>query len=613
MPVQAAPAPPLETTVQVCAGETRVVALDELAWGDHPMLHRLRVEGIEDFEPSAIKLTAPAGGRTVTIRTGTLPTATVLVTARVIETDEIRTAAMVVEVLPETTTGGTCVQLTGMIFCDTSPRNNLYDADEAPFAGVRVAVSSSKEGESGGAPVLTTGLLSNGVGVWHAVARLSAGQWTHTATYTFKDESTQQNTVTHTLAANAATTAELPPLPMASLNVCYITMFSTLLVVVQDCRCSVVKIDAMMTATAAASPVVVARPLTLIGMNNAGIDGSALPATVPLLVTEGPHAELALKTLTIHTDSNAAVVLASGHGHQLVATHFTFALPPAVVFPTVLPRTEISWCFFEITQSTHAMPAPVFAVAAATGFGEHSLLLRNTVHTPTCLNEKLLLTNGVDAGGADILFTSSTCGVDSVPTDPCVYGRMNARTGDCDCEYGCTAELCQDPAESATGSVYVCYDSAILGKRVPLLLDVDKAALLLNHAADKYKDDDPVHMLRDACEDVDGVPRSLCKQHAPPEPFRCNCGAPGQLNHTIAMTDVQQVLSEIMGVVLVARRAEVKNVERDNTAYENAFWLVSAFSPVFLGIIFLYIVSQTSEWAYEYKVEAAFLAACAEE
>lgn len=596
------------TTIQVCHGGTRTVALDDLNWGTEPMLHRLRLKYIDKFASSVLRVEGNPGDTKFKITAGTTSRVSVSVMAQIIESGKVLNTTMIVEVQPATQDGEVCIQLSGEIFCDGSPRNNQRDNGEVGFNNLEVIVSTT---------TVTNALhdkwmlRTNSQGQWYNIVYLPPGEWKHTATYVYNDQST-----TNVETVRTSTTADyiaLDGVPVPSLGVCEITRFSTLLIVVNDCRCRIVDIKGALTADVDAAPIVIDRPLTFIGIDSASLDATAFPDGVPIFVTEGVHAEFGIKTLDIKTFNNPAIILESGQSHQIVATTFTFHTAPAIVIKTVIPRIEISWCIFDITQSTHALASPAYAVDNTIGlWGENSVLLRNSIHTPTCLDEKLFLTQkpnvgdydgSGDIGHVDILFTHTTCGEDNTVSDPCVYGISNARSGECECEYGCSGDLCSDDNIPDKPTVYVCYYSHKLSKKVPLQLDIDKAEMLMRHAED---DKNPVHVLRDECSEVKYVPKGLCGKYGPDIDYRCNCGAPGDLNHTVSTSDLQQVLSEITDVVLEARRAEVKNYAEDNEAYRNGFWLNATFMPVLTIIVVGYLISQVEEWSYQHKIESAY-------
>jgi len=617
-----------ETTIRICDGSTRTVALDDLDWGNEPMLHRLRLKEIDTFPTDVLRIDADAGAQAFSVTAGTMASVAVNVVGEIVESGKELATTMVVAVEPASRAGGdVCIQLSGSIYCDGSPRNNQRDAGETGFPGLQVGVSVETPA---GATHAHWSTHTNSQGQWYSIVYLPAGEWRYKAMYVFNDQSTSDVEVVRTSAA--ADSIALDGVPVPSLGVCEITRFSTLLIVANDCRCRIVDINGALEADVDAAPVVINRPLTFIGVGAASIDASAFPPGVPLFVAEGMHAEFGMKTLSIRTTAGPAAILADGTAHQIVATTFTFDAAPAISVTALIPRLEISWCIFDITQSTHGLAEPAYAVDNTVGaWGENSVLLRNSVHTPTCLDEKLFLTqrpssdddgsaqwdytaDGGGAGYADILFTHVTCGADNTPSDPCIYGISNARSGECECEYGCSGDLCADDHVPEKPTVYVCYYSHTLAKKVPLQLAIDKAEMLMKHAesfeefgdATDGGDDDPVHVLRDECADVGYVPNGLCSKYGPDIEYRCNCGAPGDLNHTVSTSDLQQVLSEIADVVLLARRAEVKSYAEDNEAYRNGFWLNATFMPVFLAIVVAYLISQVESWSYEHKIESAY-------
>lgn len=395
---------------------------------------------------------------------------------------------------------------------------------------------------------------------------------------------------------------------MASTNVCDISLFATLAGVLADCRCSIVKIHADMPVDPAAAPIVVRRPVTLEGTDGATIDATGLGATVPLFVTEGPVAELSLKALRLQTNAGPAVVLHDGQGPQMLACKFDFHTPPAVVIATPVPRVDISWCLFEAMDTTTTAPGPVYAVELlAEAWGADSRLMRNSVHTPTCHDEKLSITeyDSLDpaaVAGVEIIFTDNTCGEDNRLNDPCVYGELGRKTGVCECEYGCGGDICADPAQPDNAhEVYICYYSPVLDKRVPLLLTPADAVSLMDHAA--AETDGEVHTFRDACVDHKSIGAGVCAKYGPPEAYLCNCGPEGSYNHSISDADIQQVLSELTGVVLLQRDARVKSVEAENEAYTQEYYLNSAYIPILVLILFAYLYRQAEEWSHEYRME----------
>lgn len=600
-----------ETVIQLCHGSSRTVALDDLDWGEAPMMHRLRLYDVDKFPAAVLRVEAVVGAQAFLITAGSEESVTVSVTGRVVETNKLITTTMVVHVLPavDASNGKVCLQLSGIIFCDASPRNLLPDDGEPGFRGIHVLVSSDSTGTP--AEHFSSVKYTNSQGQWYDPLYVNPGEWKHKAVYTYSDQSTEVSEKTKTSTQSESIVLESIPVP--SLGVCEITQFSTLLLVMNDCRCRIVDIAGDLTANVDLAPVVVNRPVTLIGMDGATIDATAFPPEVPLFVAEGMHSEFGMKTLSITTSKNHAVVLSDGKTHQIVATTFTFDSAPAIVVSAAIPRLEISWCIFDITTSTHALPAPVYAIDNAVGaWGEDSVLLRNSVHTPTCLDEKLYLTQqspiessaGSEDVTADILFTHLTCGIDNKVSDPCVYGISNARSGLCECEYGCSGALCSDKRVPDKSGVYVCYYSHILHKKVPLELSLDRAEMLMKGPDNKNAPDSSgLHDLRDECEESNDVPSGFCSKYGPRTEYQCNCGAPGDYNHTVSTADLQQVLSEVMGVVLLARRAEVKSFEKDNEAYRNAYWLLLTFEPVLILIVLTYIISQVQAWSYEHKIE----------
>lgn len=600
-----------ETVISVCSGGTRKVALDDLNWGEEPMLHRLRLHNIDKFPNNVLRIDSTPGAQAFTITPGTTSSVTVSVTGQIVETGKLITTTMLVEVWPASNSDGeVCLQLSGTIFCDGSPRNLVIDKGEPGFQGIHVMITS--DSTMAGSQHYSHTEYTNSQGQWWRILYVPPGQWTHRVVYTYSDQSTEITEVTKT--STSADYIVLESIPVPSLGVCEITQFRTLLLVINDCRCRIVDISGVLTADVADAPVVINRPVTLIGMDGATIDATSFPAEVPVFVAEGMNAEFGMKTMTILTKDNRAIVLEDGKSHQIVATTFTFDTASAIVLASPIPMLEISWCIFDITTSTHALPEAVYAIDnAADAWGEDSVLLRNSVHTPTCLDEKLFLTqqSPIDSSTsdavADILFTHLTCGIDNKPSDPCVYGISNSRSGVCECEYGCNGGLCSHNREPANPFVYVCYFSHKLKKQVPLELDISKAEMLMNGPDNKNEDDeqDPLHYLRDECEETKYIPNGFCKKFRPRVEYQCNCGAPGDYNHTVTTSDLQQVLSEVMGVILLARRAEVQSYEKDNEAYRNAYWLLLTFEPVFMLIVLSYIISQVEAWSYEYKIESA--------
>lgn len=578
--------------VDVCAWQELAVDLDSIPWGPLGRLHRLKIATVATGTHAA-KVRWNAGDRHLVISPRGPGWFNITVHAADADLGTPASAGVAVTVLPETSEEGVCTVVRSSIFCDSVNRNNQRDAAEAGVPHINVAVVSTAPGQQRRTRYLET----DSRGGWAFIQYMPTGTfWNHKATYTFRDQTTAGENFYAT--AGAGTAMQGPTTPVASLLNCDITAFTSFPMV--DCRCKTISVHGAMVADAEHAPIVVDRPMEIEGVDGSVIDGTGLPAGVPIFVAEGAGSRLALHTTTLRTARTPALALMGGQNHQVLTTTFAFEWAPAVVIARSVPGLDISWNSFSAGETTRDSPVALYAISVPdNAWGAGSVVLYNAVHTPSCHSEKLLLTGVRMATGApaEVLYTSDYCGPDHRINDPCIYGRMSRMTGMCECEYGCSDYLCDGRRAADKGEVFVCYYSLDLAKRVALLLPVADALGLLEADAGRKKEER--HELRDACEETKGISREACEEYGPTRAYECNCGPLRNYNHTVTDPDRDQVMSEYVARTGQQRDARMKEADQRVADSTSAFYSSIVPIPLIITLVLGYVSWQNERFFME--------------
>lgn len=169
--------------VQLCAKESRTFALDDFSWPAVSKPHRV---GLADVElPTGTAATAVWAPGTAHFTLDTVRNEVFNLTLHVAvpETGETSARTVPVEVLLRDTAEGVCLVVTGALFCDTSPRNNVRDLGEAGMPHIDVMLHRIPTG--GGAETLHP-LRTNSRGEWSVVVRVpDETEWLYEAEYLF--------------------------------------------------------------------------------------------------------------------------------------------------------------------------------------------------------------------------------------------------------------------------------------------------------------------------------------------------------------------------------------------------------------------------------------------
>jgi hypothetical protein len=315
-----------------------------------------------------------------------------------------------------------------------------------------------------------------------------------------------------------------------------------------------------------------------------------------LIVTEGAGAMLTLTTMRILTSDEPAVVMRGGSAHRINAMRFVFNFPPAIVLEAPIPHIDIGWTTFSALATTSNSAHTLYAIANDGGaWGEDSQLVENVIHTLTCEDEKLGLTPHDQEPNYNpnlvVLHTVYTCGTDNRLDDPCVFGQLSKTTGFCDCEEGCTGDLCTDKSPSTKEQVWVCYDTRNNDRDdtyVPLPLEAPEVETLLYHPGLGTRN----HKLRDACmgSGNNGLSKATCAEFAPTQEFTCNCGFAPLTNYSVSSSEVHAGFQDFARYILRARDGEVADKQQEVDAYEFGYFWVIIFLP---GITMMYLLYQS--------------------
>lgn len=477
--------------------------------------------------------------------------------------------------------GGVCAQFGGAAYCDTQMHDFVWGADEAGFAWLLVVLEF--DAAAGLAPVeAVTGasghFLSEPRFLAAAQAQVLATKSTR-ALYIFSDRTTttREEVLTRADDAAAAHAYTMPAEAVDGVNNCKATNFASLLMHVPDCRCRIITLAGTIDVDPTATPLIITRPLTLLGATDAVLDATRLPPGRTLLATTTPGAELAVVALTVHADAGRVLDMHGGRMPRLLSSTLVVAAPPAVVATVPIPDFRAVATRF-VVGATGDGRAVVEAAAWGAGGAEFR---QNHVHATECPADGAMaeLVSHA-AGNVTEVLTVHTCGGDLRVQDACVGGFTDAATGTCACDRGCAGRLCTDvaPPSRAKTHTLVCYDNGDGTFAALELADAEAAALLGSTAfAGEHA---RAHMLRHACtpDEEARLSRRVCTQHAPTHAFSCNCGlAPDYLT----APDVG-VIEHAVG----ALSADNKRRAGDSAAEANEWYL--AF---ILGLVVSFVVN----------------------